>query len=48
MYNMWNMRAMFWPCGSFSQADYDKIFLCPPATIVLYDNEITYFFHQQN
>ena len=29
---------------SLSQADYDKIFLCQLATIVLYDNEITYFF----
>jgi hypothetical protein len=31
-------------CGSFSQGDYDKIFLYRPATIVLYDNEITYIF----
>ena len=29
---------------SFSQADYDKIFLYRSATIVLYDNEITFFF----
>ena len=31
-------------CGSFSQAEYDKTFLYRPATIVLYDNEITYIF----
>ena len=35
-------------CRSFSQADYDNIFLCRPATIVLYNNEITFFFHQQD
>ena len=31
-------------CGSLSQADYDKIFLCRPATIMLYDNKITCLF----
>ena len=49
MDNMWNMRTIFWPrmislCGSLSQADYDKIFLCPPSTIVFCDNKITYLF----
>ena len=28
-------------CGSLSQANYDKIYLCRPTTIVLYDNKIT-------
>ena len=31
-------------CGSLSQAEYDKTFLYPLATIVLYENEITYHF----
>ena len=31
-------------CRSLSQANFDKIFLYQRATIVLYDNEITFFF----
>ena len=31
-------------CGSFSQAEYDKTFVYRPATIVLYENDITYIF----